>query len=51
MAYLRQQRRIMLVVFIALAALFTCLAYGFDLTNRWLPVTFLWGGFFSDFSK
>jgi K(+)-stimulated pyrophosphate-energized sodium pump len=47
MAYLRQQYRIMLLVFAGLALLFAVLAYGFDLQNRWLPFTFLGGGFFS----
>ena len=47
MAYLRQQYRIMLVVFAALAAVFAVLAYGFGVQNPWLPVTFVFGGFFS----
>jgi K(+)-stimulated pyrophosphate-energized sodium pump len=47
MAYLRQQYRVMAVVFIVLAGLFAVLAYGFDVQNRWLPFTFLCGGFFS----
>ena len=47
MAYLRQQYRIMLFVFGALALLFAVLAYGFGLLNPWLPATFLCGGFFS----
>ena len=47
MAYLRQQYRVMLLVFCALAAVFAILAYGFGVQNPWLPVTFLFGGFFS----
>ena len=47
MAYLRQQYRIMLVVFIGLASVFAVLAYGFGVQNPWLPVTFVCGGFFS----
>ena len=47
MAYLRQQYRIMLWVFLALAALFGVLAWGLGVQNSWLPVTFLCGGFFS----
>ena len=47
MAYLRQQYRIMGLVFAALALLFAVLAYGFGVQNPWLPFTFLCGGFFS----
>jgi len=47
MAYLRQQYRVMVLVFIALAGLFAALAYGFGVQNPWLPFTFLCGGFFS----
>ena len=47
MAYLGQQYRVMLLVFLGLAALFALLAYGFGLQSRWLPVTFLAGGLFS----
>ncbi len=46
-AYLRQQYRVMLVVFGGLALVFALLAYGLGVQNRWLPVTFLFGGFFS----
>jgi len=46
-AYLRQQYRVMLVTFGGLALLFAFLAYGLGVQNRWLPVTFLFGGFFS----
>jgi K(+)-stimulated pyrophosphate-energized sodium pump len=47
MAYLRQQYRIMLWVFSALALLFALLAYGLGVQNPWLPFTFVCGGFFS----
>jgi len=47
MAYLRQQYRIMLLVFGAVALLFAILAYGFGLQSPWLPITFVSGGFFS----
>ncbi len=46
-AYLRQQYRIMLVVFTVFAALFAVLAYGFEVLNPWLPFTFIFGGLFS----
>ena len=47
MAYLRQQYRVMVVVFVGLAGVFAVLAYGFAVQNPWLPFTFLCGGFFS----
>ena len=47
MAYLRQQYRIMLLVFGGLAVVFAVLAYGLGVQNPWLPVTFVFGGFFS----
>jgi len=47
MAYLNQQYRIMLWTFVGLALLFVVLAYGAGVQSRWLPLTFLCGGFFS----
>jgi K(+)-stimulated pyrophosphate-energized sodium pump len=47
MAYLRQQYRVMVIVFLVIAALFAYLAYGLHVQNEWLPVTFLFGGLFS----
>ena len=47
MAYLRQQYRVMTVVFLGLAGLFAVLAFGLEVQNPWLPFTFLCGGFFS----
>ncbi len=47
MAYLRQQYKIMLVVFALIAGLFAYLAYGPGVQNPWLPATFILGGFFS----
>ena len=46
MAYLRQQYKIVLVVFAVLAVFFAILAM-FDLQNPWVPFAFLTGGFFS----
>jgi len=46
-AYLRQQYRTMLVVFLALAALFALLAWVLHVQSPWLPLTFVCGGFFS----
>jgi K(+)-stimulated pyrophosphate-energized sodium pump len=47
MAYLKQQYKIMLVVFVVVAGLFAYLAYGLEVQSPWLPVTFVFGGFFS----
>ncbi|RNE92800.1 sodium-translocating pyrophosphatase [Marichromatium sp. AB32] len=47
MAYLRQQYRLMLLVFALLTALFALLSYGFGLQSTWLPATFVCGGLFS----
>ena len=47
MAYLKQQYRVVVIVFIVLAALFAILAYGFGVQNPWVPFAFLTGGFFS----
>lgn len=47
MAYLRQQYKVVVVVFIVLAIFFAILAYGFGIQNTWVPFAFLTGGFFS----
>lgn len=47
MAYLRQQYKVVIVVFIVLALFFSVLAYGFEIQNPWVPFAFLTGGFFS----
>ncbi|MCD8305597.1 MAG: sodium-translocating pyrophosphatase [Prevotella sp.] len=47
MAYLRQQYKVVLVVFIVLAVIFAIMAYGFNAQNPWVPFAFLTGGFFS----
>ena len=47
MSYLRQQYKIVGIVFIVLALIFAIMAYGFQLQNAWVPVAFLTGGFFS----
>ncbi len=46
-AYLKQQYRVMLVVFLVVAAVFAVLAYGLDVQSPWLPLTFVFGGAFS----
>ncbi len=50
MSYLKQQYKIVSVVFIVIAVIFAVMAYGFDLQNHWVPVAFLTGGFFSGLS-
>ncbi len=47
MAYLRQQYRIVFIVFVVVALLLAVMAFGFNLQNHWVPVAFLTGGFFS----
>ncbi len=47
MAYLKQQYKVVTIVFIVLAILFAILAYGFGVQNPWVPFAFLTGGFFS----
>lgn len=50
MSYLKQQYKIVTLVFIGLVILFAIMAYGFNLQNHWVPVAFLTGGFFSGLS-
>ena len=47
MAYLKQQYKVVTIVFVILAVFFAVLAYGFDVQNHWVPFAFLTGGFFS----
>ena len=47
MAYLKQQYKVVLIVFIVLCALFAFMAYGLNVQNPWVPFAFLTGGFFS----
>ena len=47
MAYLRQQYRIVAIVFLVLCVLFAWMAYGPKLQNPWVWFAFLTGGFFS----
>ncbi len=46
MAYLKQQYKVVIIVFVVLAAIFTVMAF-FGLQNSWVPFAFLTGGFFS----
>ena len=47
MAYLKQQYKVVAIVFVILALFFAVLAYGFHVQNSWVPFAFLTGGFFS----
>jgi K(+)-stimulated pyrophosphate-energized sodium pump len=47
MAYLRQQYKVVLIVFIVLTALFAIMAYVLGIQNPWVPFAFITGGFFS----
>ena len=47
MAYLKQQYKVVGIVFIVLSLFFAILAYGFGVQNGWVPFAFLTGGFFS----
>ena len=47
MAYLKQQYKVVTIVFVVLAIFFAILAYGFHIQNTWVPFAFLTGGFFS----
>jgi len=46
MSYLKQQYKVVAIVFIILAMIFAVMAY-FGLQNNWVPFAFLTGGFFS----
>ena len=46
-AYLRQQYKVVLIVFIVLALIFAFMAYVLKVQNPWVPFAFLTGGFFS----
>jgi K(+)-stimulated pyrophosphate-energized sodium pump len=46
MSYLKQQYKVVAIVFVVLALVFTVMAY-YELQNPWVPFAFLTGGFFS----
>jgi len=50
MSYLHQQYKVVILVFIVLAILFAIMAFGFGVQNKWVPIAFLTGGFFSGLS-
>lgn len=47
MAYLKQQYKVVLMVFIVLAIVFSFMAYVLKVQNPWVPFAFLTGGLFS----
>lgn len=47
MAYLKQQYKVVAIVFVVLAIVFAFMAYVLEVQNPWVPFAFLTGGFFS----
>lgn len=47
MAYLKQQYKVVTIVFVALAIVFAFMAYVLKVQNPWVPFAFLTGGLFS----
>ena len=47
MAYLKQQYKVVTIVFVVLAVIFAFMAYVLHWQNPWVPFAFLTGGFFS----
>src|SRR5674476_736120 len=47
MAYLRQQYKVVGIVFVIITILFVIMAYVLEIQNPWVPFAFLTGGFFS----
>jgi K(+)-stimulated pyrophosphate-energized sodium pump len=50
MAYIKQQYKVVGIIFICLTIFFSILAYGLHVQNPWVPFAFLTGGFFSALS-
>ncbi len=50
MAYLRQQYKVVGIVFVILTIIFVILAYVLKIQNPWVPFAFITGGFFSGLS-
>ncbi len=47
MAYLKQQYRVVVIIFIVLCAIFAFMSYVLHVQNPWVPFAFITGGFFS----
>jgi K(+)-stimulated pyrophosphate-energized sodium pump len=50
MAYIKQQYKVVALIFVILTIFFAFLAYGLHVQNKWVPFAFLTGGFFSALS-
>ncbi|MFA6404164.1 MAG: sodium-translocating pyrophosphatase [Salinivirgaceae bacterium] len=50
MAYLKQQYKIVTIVFVIITAIFAIMAYVLEIQNPWVPFAFITGGFFSGLS-
>jgi K(+)-stimulated pyrophosphate-energized sodium pump len=50
MAYLRQQYKVVGIVFLVITGIFSIMAYVFEVQNPWVPFAFITGGFFSGLS-
>lgn len=50
MAYLKQQYKVVGIFFLVITAIFSIMAYGFNVQNPWVPFAFITGGFFSGLS-
>lgn len=48
MAYLKQQYKMVTIIFIILALVFAFMAYVLEVQNPWVPFAFLTGGFSAD---
>lgn len=46
-AYLKQQYKIVIIVFLVITVIFSILAYGLGVQNPWVPFAFITGGAFS----
>jgi len=46
-AYLKQQYKIVIIVFLVITVIFSILAYGLGVQNPWVPFAFITGGTFS----
>lgn len=46
-AYLKQQYKVVAIVFLIIASIFSVLAYGLKVQNPWVPFAFISGGIFS----
>lgn len=50
MAYLKQQYKVIAVVFLIISAILACMSFGLKLQSKWVPFAFLTAGFFSGFA-